>query len=111
MKRNTAIAVVATIAGNTSTRTNPYSSRWDLYIDLPLNTALAGAKFPVQFFMFQDKLIGNAANLSVSQGWEITMGTLVPGQPPQSEAHSSSLSATKAALVQAGYGMVVEFNM
>ena len=74
-------------------------------------TALSGAKFPVQFLMFQDTLIGNAANLSVSQGWEITMGTLVPGQPPQSEAHASSLTATQASLVQAGYGMVVELTM
>ena len=103
--------IVVPIAGTTTSRTTPYSSRWDLFIDLPLDTALSGAKFPVQFLMFQDTLIGNAANLSVSQGWEITMGTLVPGQPPQSEAHASSLTAAQASLVQAGYGMVVELTM
>jgi hypothetical protein len=59
---------------------------------------------------FLDTNAGNAANLSVSQAFQVTIGTLVPGMPPQSEAHDGSLTSVDAILLQQGYGPVVEFT-
>ena len=103
--------IVLTMAGTTSTSSTSYNSRLYLDANLPGDPALSGMPLPIQFLMLNDPLIGNPAKLSVSQGWEITIGTLVPGMPPQSEAHSSSLTSPTASLVQAGYGMVVELTL
>jgi len=97
------------ITGMTSGTLGMYNGRWDVWLELPNNPFLAGLQLRTQFYNLLDTGIGNAANLSLSDGHEITFATPTPGVPPQSEAHGSA-TATQAALIQQGYGIVVEFQ-
>lgn len=103
--------IFLSLAGVTSTSTTAYNSRWDLSLTVPADPALSGVTVYQQFLLVGDTFIGNAAALSTSQGYGVTLGFPVPGMPAQSETHDSSLTATEGALLQLGYGMVIEFTM
>ncbi|MCB9888872.1 MAG: hypothetical protein H6836_04795 [Planctomycetes bacterium] len=98
------------VPGSTSNSTSPYGGRWDQVFQIPNDPKLGGQTFYSQFVLLNDVGIGNAANLSVSDGQALTLGTWVPGEPAHSEAHQSGLAPTMAGLVQQGYGMITEFT-
>lgn len=100
---------LANLVGNTSGTAGQYNGRWDVWLELPNNPFLAGLQLRTQFFNLFDTGVMNPANLSVSAGHEITFATPTPGVPPQSEAHGGA-TATTAALLQQGYGIVAEFR-
>jgi hypothetical protein len=101
--------IIAMITGMTSTAAL-YKGRLEHWLEIPADPTLSGVPLSVQFMNFLDTNAGNPANISVSQGFRITIGTLVPGMPPQSEAHDSSLTSVTAILLQQGYGPIVEFT-
>ncbi|MCC6669918.1 MAG: hypothetical protein IT458_02570 [Planctomycetes bacterium] len=103
--------LLVAIPGSTSGTSGQYNGRWDQSMEIPNLPGLAALKLRAQFFNLGDTGAGNAANLSVSSGHEITLATPTPGRPPQSEAHASGLTKTTADLLQQGYGMVVEFRL
>src|SRR5690606_27558955 len=86
------------------------SGRWDFTFEIPNNPLLAGLQVRTQFVNFPDSGAGNAAQVSVSEGREVTLATPTPGTPSQSEAHASGVTSTRGALLQQGYGMVIEFG-
>ena len=86
------------------------TGRWDFTFEIPNNPMFGGLQVRTQFINFLDTNAGNAVNLSVSDGNEVTLATPTPGVPPHSEAHASGVNSTRGALLQQGYGMVIEFN-
>ncbi len=91
------------------------SGRWDLYFTIPNLPTLGGQHVRFQWVNVLDAGAGNAAQLSVTAGHEVTIATPMPGTPPQSESlasftTSSTTIPTTAALVQQGYGFVIELG-
>ncbi len=98
------------IQGTMSGTAGIYTGRWDFTFEIPNNPFLAGFQVRTQFINLADIGANNPMNLSVSAGHEITIATPAPGRPPHSEAHASGLTATVAALLQQGAGIVTEFQ-
>lgn len=101
---------IVLVSGQTSNRPTPYTSRWEQRFRIPNDPRLAGASFYSQFVLMSDQHIGNAAQLSVSSGDKVVIGTWIKGEPAHTEAHASGLAPTMAGLVQHGYGMITEFT-
>jgi hypothetical protein len=94
-------------AGTTSS-----TGRLELRLEIPLVPSLGGQQVRAQFVNIGDLGAGNAGNLSVTAGHEITLATPTPGMPAVSEAHASFVGGAvprTAALVQQGYGKIAEF--
>ncbi|MBK8977281.1 MAG: hypothetical protein IPM29_15320 [Planctomycetes bacterium] len=92
--------------------TTSSSGRLEFRFESPLIPALGGLQIRAQFANIGDPGAGNAANLSLTAGHEITLATPTPGVPAVSEAHATFAGgpANTAALVQQGYGKVAEFT-
>lgn len=101
--------LLLSIAGLNSTASGPYAGRWEFATELPNNPALSGQQLFLQFYNLNDVNIGNALNLSLSQGYGITFAAVQSGIPAVGEAHGTPSSAD-AQLVQQGYGFVTQFT-
>ncbi|MHC4514457.1 MAG: hypothetical protein ACYS5W_12230 [Planctomycetota bacterium] len=96
------------VFGKTNTRTTPYTSRWDLFIQVPDNPALGGLTFFTQYVMLQDTVIGNPLGWSVSNAKQIVVGSFTPGRPYFMEISAASTAATASLVQTTGY--ITEFT-